>query len=211
VPISIGEVGAVDPSSIREVTPKPQSILMTEFVSHGYISIREAVNCLGRELFPDAWTGEEYKARSGLISEDEWMKVKDLAPARGGGATGGAPLPRTIAAASAKALYLTGNSSSSSSPSRAASPPNTFAAPAATAPHRTGDPSIPSYQAEYRARKRYDDACTRLRTLLEAGQLEAAILNSFTGILHRASTALWRRHDADRMIEKGRVPIPRTV
>jgi hypothetical protein len=26
--------------------------------------------------------------------------------------------------------------------------------------------------------------------------------------LHRASTALWRRHDADRMIKKGRAPIP---
>jgi hypothetical protein len=38
--------------------------------------------------------------------------------------------------------------------------------------------------------------------LLEAGGLEAAILDPFNGILHRASTALW--HDADRMIEKGR-------
>jgi hypothetical protein len=39
---------------------------------------------------------------------------------------------------------------------------------------------------------------------IEAGGLEAAILDPFNGILHRASTALWRQHDADRMIEKGR-------
>jgi hypothetical protein len=30
VPISIGEVGAVDAPSIREVTPKPLRVLMTE-------------------------------------------------------------------------------------------------------------------------------------------------------------------------------------
>jgi hypothetical protein len=44
---------------------------------------------------------------------------------------------------------------------------------------------------------------------IEAGGLEAAILDPFNGILHRASTALW--HDADRMIEKGRAPIPHSL
>ena len=109
---------------------------MTEFVPHGYISVHEAVNRLGRELFPEAWTGEEYEARSGLISEEEWLKITDLAPARGGGAPGSAPLRTPIAAS------------------------------AATAPHRTGDPSSSSYQAEYRARKRYEDTCDRLRAKL---------------------------------------------
>jgi hypothetical protein len=153
---------------------------MTEIVPHGYISAREAVDRLGRELFSSEWTGEEYKARRGLISENEWLKIKDLAPARGGGAPGSAPGPTTIIA------------------------------PAATAPHQTGDPSTSSYQAEYRARKQYENACKRLRAKLEAGELEAAILDTFKGKgkLHRASTALWRQHDADRMIEKGRAPIP---
>jgi hypothetical protein len=157
---------------------------MTEFVPHGYISVHEAVNRLGRELFPEAWTGEEYEARRGLISEEEWLKKKDLAPPRGGGAPGSAP---------------------GSAPLR-----TTIAAPAATALHSTGDPSSSSYQAEFRARKRYEDTCDRLRTLLEAGDLEAAVLDPFTGKLHRASTALWCRFDADRMIEKGRAPIPRS-
>src|ERR1019366_6686702 len=94
---------------------------MTEFVPHGYISVHEAVNRLGRELFPEAWTGEEYEARSGLISEEEWLKITDLAPARGGGAPGSAPLRTPIAAS------------------------------AATAPHRTGDPSSSSYQVNSRA------------------------------------------------------------
>jgi hypothetical protein len=47
--------------------------------------------------------------------------------------------------------------------------------------------------------------------LLEAGDLEAAILDPFTGKLHRASTALWRQNDADRMIENGRAPIPHSL
>lgn len=151
---------------------------MTEIVPHGYISVREAVNRLGPELFPEAWTGKEHEARRGLISEDEWLKIKDLARARGSGAPGSAPLRITIAA------------------------------PAVTALHSTGDPSSSSYQAEYKARKRYENTCDRLRALLEAGDLEAAILDPFAGKLHRASTALWRRSGADRMIEKGRAPIP---
>ena len=154
---------------------------MTEIVPHGYISVCEAVNHLGPELFPEAWTGKEHEARRGLISEDEWLKIKDLAPARGGGAPGSAPLPTTIAASAATAL------------------------------HSTGDPSSSSYQEEYRARKRYENACYRLRALLEAGDLEAAILDPFTGKLHRASPALWRQRDADRMIAKGRAPIPHSL
>jgi hypothetical protein len=141
------------------------------------ISVHEAVNRLGPELFPEAWTGKEHEARRELISEDEWLKIKDLAPARGGGAPGSAPVRTTIAAS------------------------------AATAPHRTGDPSSSSYQEEYRARKRYENACDRVR----AGKFKAAILDPFTGKLHRASTALWRRFDADRMIEKGRAPIPQSL
>jgi hypothetical protein len=87
----------------------------------------------------------------------------------------------------------------------------TIAASSATAAHRTGDPSSSSYQAEYRARKRYEDWCYRLRALLEAGDLVAAILDPFKGKLHRTSTALWRQHGADRMIEKGRAPIPHSL
>jgi hypothetical protein len=68
--MSIGEAGAVDASSRREVR-NPQSVLMTEIVPHGYISVHEAVNRLGPELFSSEWTGEEYEARRGLISEEE--------------------------------------------------------------------------------------------------------------------------------------------
>jgi hypothetical protein len=52
------------------------------------------------------------------------------------------------------------------------------------------------------------DAHHRLRQLLEAGQLEAAILDPWTGKLHRAWASLWRRSDTDRMIERGQAPIP---
>ena len=145
------------------------------FVPNGYFPIREALNRLGRELFPSEWTGEEHKARRGLISEDEWLRIKDLPPARGSGAPGSGAMSQNMNA------------------------------PAVVKPglHSSGDPSAPSYQEEYRARQRYVDAQQRLRELLEAGQLEAAILDPFTGALHQATTSLWRRHDADRLIEKG--------
>ena len=52
------------------------------------------------------------------------------------------------------------------------------------------------------------DTHHRLRELLEAGQLEAAILDPWSGKLYRASASLWRRFDADRMIESGEAPIP---
>jgi hypothetical protein len=78
------------------------------------------------------------------------------------------------------------------------------------APHSSGDPSDPLYQEEYQARQRHTDAQHRLRQLLEAGQLEAAILDPWTGKLHQASASMWRRFGADRMIEKGQAPIPRS-
>jgi len=65
------------------------------FVPSGYLLIRGALDRLGRELFTSEWTGEEHKARSNLISEDEWSRIKDLPPARGGGAWGSELTERT--------------------------------------------------------------------------------------------------------------------
>jgi hypothetical protein len=150
---------------------------MTKFVPKGYLSIAEALNRLGRQLFPAEWTGEEYKAPEGLISEDEWL---NWAPARGGDAPDHEAARKILAASAEEAL------------------------------HPTGDPCSPSYKADYIARKRYRNTRGRLRVLLEAGNLEAAILDPFTGILHRAQTSLWRRLDADRMLTKQQAPIPRS-
>jgi hypothetical protein len=86
---------------------------MPDLVPSGYLTIREALNRLGRDLFGSDWTGDEHKARRGLISEDEWLRIKDLPPARGGGdALGSVAMLRSTKA------------------------------PAATpAPHSSGDPS----------------------------------------------------------------------
>ena len=65
---------------------------MSELVPSGYLSIGNALDRLGRQLFSSAWTGEEREARRGLISEEEWSRIKDLTPARGGGA--GIEMPR---------------------------------------------------------------------------------------------------------------------
>jgi hypothetical protein len=146
---------------------------MPEFTPSGYLSIRDALDRLGRKLFPSAWTGEEHEARRGLISEEEWLRIKDLSPARGGGAGIEMPRPRTNAG-----------------------------------PHATGDPLDPLYQEEYRARQRHVEAQRHLHQLLEAGELEATIWDSWTGKLHQAPASLWRRHDADRIFDKGQAPIP---
>ena len=143
---------------------------MPEFVPSGYISMREALNHLGRELFPSEWTGEEHLARRSLISADEWLKIKDLPPAHGAGE----PYARHVA----------GRASLSH------------------------DPSSAVYQAEYQASQRYASARGRLRASLERGDLEAAILDPFTGILHPVSALLWRQHGAARVIERGQAPIP---
>lgn len=149
---------------------------MPVFVPSGYLSMRDALDRVGRKLFQTAWTREEHKARRGLISEVEWLRIKDLPPARGGGAG----IER---------------------------PPSTKP----LTPHSTGDPSDPLYQEEYRARERYIDAQDRLRQMLEAGELEAAILDPWTGKLHQAPASLWRQHNADRMIEKGQASIPASL
>src|SRR5260221_14246248 len=79
----------------------PESIIsfaMNEFTPRGYISIREALNRVGRGLFPSDWTGEEHKAPGGLLSEDDWLKLKDLPRLRGSGAPGsGATLREPVA------------------------------------------------------------------------------------------------------------------
>ena len=48
---------------------------MPEFIPHGYFSVRDALDRLGRELFQSEWTGEEHKARRLLISVNELLQM----------------------------------------------------------------------------------------------------------------------------------------
>jgi hypothetical protein len=156
-------------SGVWDRRPKQlrQSIPMTEFVPSGYISIREALNRLGRELFGSKWTGEEHKARSGLISADEWLKTKDLP---GLGHSGGGSRPRRVIIE--RTLPVTASVRSTGDPRGRKTEPT--------------DPCDPSYQAEYRAAERHAAARHELRIRLEAGHLEAAILDPYSGELYRA-------------------------
>jgi hypothetical protein len=161
---------------------------MSEFVPSGYISIREALNRLGRELFGSEWTGEEYKARSGLISADEWLKTKDLPGLghSGGGRPGRVIIERT--------LPVTARVSWAGDPRERKTEPT--------------DPCDPLYQAEYRAAERHAAARHELRVRLEAGHLEAAILDPYSGELYRAPAQMWRQDGADRIIKRGRAQKP---
>jgi hypothetical protein len=162
---------------------------MTKFVPNGYISILEALNHLGRELFPSEWTGEEHTARTGLISADEWLKMKDLPCASGGGMQSG----RVII-------------------TRKLDTPVTARVPpihdSMVRNARPTDPCDPLYEAEYRAAERHAIARRELRVRLEAGHLEAAILDPWSGELYRARVQMWRQHDADRIIKHGRAQKP---
>ena len=145
---------------------------MPEFIPHGYFSVRDALDRLGRELFQSDWTGAEHKARRLLISVNELLQV-----ARG------LDVPVTM-------------------------PRSTKARATKPASHSSSDRSEPSHQEEIKARKRQVAAHHRLRQLLEAGKLKAAILDASSGKIHQASVSVWRRLDADRMIEKAQAPIP---
>ncbi len=161
---------------------------MTEFVPSGYISIREALNRLGRELFGSEWTGEEHTARTGLVSADKWLKMKNLpgTGASGGGMRrGGIIIGRT--------LPVTARVPSTSDPRGRNTEPT--------------DPCDP-FQAEYRAAERHAAARHELRVRLEAGHPEAAILDPWSGELYRAPARMWRQHDADRIIKHGRAQKP---
>jgi hypothetical protein len=70
------------------------------------------------------------------------------------------------------------------------------------------DPCDPLYQAEYRPAERHAAARHELHVRLEAGHLEAAILDPWSGELYRVSARMWRQHDADRIIKHGRAQKP---
>jgi hypothetical protein len=175
-----------------------QSIPMTEFVPIGYISIREALNRLGRELFPSEWTGEEHEARTGLINPDEWLKIRDLP---GTGASGSGMRPGGI---------IIERTLGTPVPARAPSTGDPGGEGTGRSRPRPGptDPCDPVYQAEYRAAERHAAARRELRVRLEAGHLEAAISDPWSGELHPVPVRMWRQHDADRMIKAGRAQKP---
>jgi len=50
-----------------------------------FVPSSDALDRLGRKFFPSAWIGEEHMARRGLISKDDWSRIKDLPPACGAG------------------------------------------------------------------------------------------------------------------------------
>jgi hypothetical protein len=164
---------------------------MTEFAPTGYISIREALNRLGRELFRSEWTGEEHGARTGLISKAEWLKMKDLP---GTGASGGGMRPGRVIIKRTLDTPVTARVPSTGDPRGRNTEPT--------------DPCDPLYQAEYRAADRQAAALYELRVRLEAGHLEAAILDPWSGELYRAPARMWRQYDADRMIKHGRAQKP---
>jgi hypothetical protein len=156
----------------------------TSFTPNGFVSIHEALSRLGRARFPSEWTGEEHRARTGLMSVEEASRP-------GTGSSGGGMRMGGM---------IRERSSNIPVPAQAAR--------ATTERSRLTNPYDPSYQAEYRAAQRFEIVSHELRVLLEAGKLEAVILDSWSGRLHPVHVPVWRQHDANQMIKLGQAQIP---
>src|SRR5215207_3894026 len=146
-------------------------------VPNGYVTVRDALNQIGKSLFPKDWTGEEHEARSGLISREEWDRLKNT-PATGHFGSGARP------------YGYTGPLDSRGS----------YRPPAPS----FEDPDTEEYQAERVAHDRFSKVFLELHTRLEAGLATAAIVDPWSGKLEKISRAEWRRNDADRFLLKGR-------
>jgi hypothetical protein len=165
--------------------PGSKGIPMTEIVPNGYVSIHEALSRLGRARFPAEWTGEEHKARSGLVNAEEWLRTKDLP---GTGSSGSWRGPGRLIVERPLNTPVTANVVSQEA--------------------ARSDPCDPSYQAERRAAERYAAASQQLRVLLEAGHLKAVILDPWSGELHPVPVRMWRQDGADPIIRYGRAQKP---
>jgi hypothetical protein len=137
---------------------------MSDFVPSGYITVREALDCIGRELFTSEWTGQEHEARSDLITNEEWEQIPGVPILFGPGA-GGVWKPER--------------------------------------PH--GDPRDQAFQAELKARKRFEASCEELRRRLEAGHIGSVRVDPRTGHVEGNSVATWRRDNALAMIKYAEV------
>jgi hypothetical protein len=69
-----------------------------------------------------------------------------------------------------------------------------------------GSPDDPEYQAEYLARQRYEAARLELLTRLEAGALQAVVIDPRNGRAYKVDRNIWRRNDAEHFIDRGQAP-----
>jgi hypothetical protein len=69
-----------------------------------------------------------------------------------------------------------------------------------------GNPDHPEYRAEYLARQRYEAARLELRTRLEAGVLQAVVIEPWNGRDYNVDRKIWRRKDANHFIDRGTAP-----
>jgi hypothetical protein len=144
----------------------------------GYMRAREVINAVGNELYPTDWTGDE-----------DQVPAFQFAPGQ----------------------IIPSGSGMGSDPWR-----GTWRV---VHPHSPTEPYEPArmtdteeyrrkYETNVAARKRWADVIEELLRRLEAGKLRAAVLNPWTGATNRLSQAFWRRSGAERMLVRGKGPIP---
>lgn len=168
-----------------------------KIVPPGYETPADALDALGRTNFGDAWTGEERKARSGLVSVDEYQSAASSSGSGHSGSAAGWGRP-------------TGLDACGSGLSRSG---RITIAPA-LAPREVrdfwpfGDPHDPTYQTEREARHRWEQVVEALLMLLAQGARRAISLDRSlsTPRRHELKPDFWLRSDAAKILEKGCVP-----
>jgi hypothetical protein len=144
----------------------------------GYMRARDAINAVGLELYPADWTGDEDK-----------VPVLYLAPGQtipSGSGSGGNP--------GGESFVVKPHSSVDSAKYEPARIPDT-------------EEYRRYYQANVAARQRWNNVVVELVRRLEGGKLLGAILDPWTGAIHRLSDSFWRRTGVKRMVEAGQAPI----
>lgn len=152
----------------------------------GCITVKDAIERIGRQMFGAKWTNLEFEARSGLVTVEKWEHDWNTpAPVNGG--------------SGARQKHF---------PSVAVDPVKLTEEEIFSDPRRYpfGNPRSPDYQAERLARIRRDDAFKELHRRLEAKELDGVVVDYWSGAKAIISDSVWRRSNADKMIEKEQAP-----
>jgi hypothetical protein len=143
----------------------------------GYMQPREAINAVGRELYPTDWVGDEDQAPAFQFAPGQ------IIPSGSG--------------AGSMFVYRQSRTATKHEPVK-------------YEPARMADTEEyrRKYEANVAARKRWQEVSEELLRRLEAGEVHAAVLDPWTGAIHKVPHSFWRRNDAERMLIRGQAPIP---
>ncbi|WP_095203210.1 hypothetical protein [Mesorhizobium carmichaelinearum] len=151
------------------------------FAPSGFLTVLDALNELGRELFNEKWTGKENSARARLITAEQY-ELDKITPGTGS------------------------RGSAAGFPGRGGPGRGFYIEPDPLKRYPFGDPHSDEYKAELAARERLETARVEMHRRLEATAMVSSVLDTNSGVMKAIDAATWRRADAPSMIEGGWAP-----